>query len=70
MIEMSLGNDDIAFVLGRGGMTKRKIARVSGANLEILEREMKLTIVGSPEARERAKECQYGACTACRTCLH
>ena len=41
---MKLSDQDIAFVLGKGGSTKMKLARVSGAHLEIHEREMTLSV--------------------------
>jgi len=49
-------DDDIAFVLGRGGMTKRKIARVAKAKLDVYERDLKIDIHGPRSARKRAKE--------------
>lgn len=51
---------DAAFVLGRGGSTKRKLARVSGARLELHDSKSRgpsrLEISGDPEARARAKD--------------
>lgn len=41
-------------MLGRGGSTKRKIERVSGARLDLHERELKLEIFGNSIERERA----------------
>jgi len=52
---MNLGQDDVAFVLGRGGSTKQKIARVSGARLE-LDDTGKLEIFGKPLNRQRARD--------------
>mmetsp|Transcript_34329 Transcript_34329/g.78325 ORF Transcript_34329/g.78325 Transcript_34329/m.78325 type:complete len:401 (-) Transcript_34329:451-1653(-) len=52
---MHLGSDDVAFVLGRGGSTKQKIARVAGARLE-LDDNGRLEIYGRPEAQARAKQ--------------
>jgi rRNA processing protein Krr1/Pno1 len=49
-------DDDIAFVLGKGGVTKQKLARVSGARLEIDEKNYTLTIIGGPETRRKAQE--------------
>lgn len=53
--ELHLGPDDVGFVLGKGGSTKHKIARVADARLE-LDDSGKLTIMGSDEARKRARE--------------
>lgn len=55
-INMKLANEEIAFVLGRRGSTKSKIARVSGANMNIDESTMKLTITGTQVAVRRAHE--------------
>jgi len=52
---MHLGQDDVAFVLGRGGSTKQKIARVAGARLE-LDDTGRLEINGRPEAQARARQ--------------
>ena len=35
METIDVSDEDAAFVLGRGGTTKRKLARVSGARLEL-----------------------------------
>jgi len=51
---MEISNEDAAFVLGRGGSTKRKIERVSGARLDLQERELKLEIRGDEVELERA----------------
>mmetsp|Transcript_31530 Transcript_31530/g.61741 ORF Transcript_31530/g.61741 Transcript_31530/m.61741 type:complete len:163 (-) Transcript_31530:1191-1679(-) len=53
---LTMTDDDIAFVLGRGGMTKRKIARVAKAKLDVYERDLKIDIHGPRSARKRAKE--------------
>ena len=63
---LKITNEDAAFVLGKGGATKRKIARVSGAKLEIHDlksagasSEMEgaeIEITGTPAARQRAKD--------------
>jgi len=53
---MLISSEDAAFVLGKGGSTKNKLARVSGARLELHERDLRLDISGSSEARKRAKE--------------
>ena len=63
---VKITDDDAAFVLGKGGATKRKIARVSGAKLEIHDlksagasSEMEgaeIEITGTPAARQRAKD--------------
>jgi len=55
---MPISDEDAAFVLGRGGSTKRKIERVSSARLNLPEREeklqLKLEIRGDSVERERA----------------
>eukprot|EP00629_Pelagomonadales_sp_RCC1024_P015245 CAMPEP_0119296214 /NCGR_PEP_ID=MMETSP1329-20130426/50459_1 /TAXON_ID=114041 /ORGANISM="Genus nov. species nov., Strain RCC1024" /LENGTH=352 /DNA_ID=CAMNT_0007297147 /DNA_START=107 /DNA_END=1162 /DNA_ORIENTATION=- len=50
VIEVS--NDDAAFILGRGGSTKRKIARVSGAEIDLDEHALTITCKGT------AQQCQ------------
>lgn len=51
---------DAAFVLGRGGNTKRKLARVSGAKLELHDSKSGgtsvLEISGDDSSRQRAKD--------------
>lgn len=49
-------NDDAAFILGRGGATKQKIARVCGADLDLDERDNKITIRGTRSQRKQAKD--------------
>ena len=44
---IDIATDDAAFVLGRGGATKRKIARVSGANIELDEHALTITLNGT-----------------------
>uniref|UniRef100_A0A7S1N3R2 K Homology domain-containing protein n=1 Tax=Eutreptiella gymnastica TaxID=73025 RepID=A0A7S1N3R2_9EUGL len=53
---VQLTDADAAFILGKGGKTKEKIGRVSGATLELPQRSLKLEITGEPEARRRAKK--------------
>ena len=63
---VKITDDDAAFVLGKGGATKRKIARVSGAKLEIHDLKSagassgmegaEIEITGTPAARQRAKD--------------
>jgi hypothetical protein len=45
---MPIGKDDAAFVLGRNGSTKKKIARVCGADLDLNEHDLVLEIFGEP----------------------
>ena len=52
---MSIGKEDAAFVLGRGGSTKKKIARVCGAELDLNENDLALEIYGTESQRSRAK---------------
>jgi hypothetical protein len=47
---------DTAFILGRGGKTKQKIIRVSGAQLELHERNNVVDIYGSDEAVRKARK--------------
>ena len=64
---LKITNDDAAFVLGKNGKTKEKIARVSGAELDLFEHSLMLEIRGTDEERKRAKKCvdcpmHIGAC--------
>lgn len=51
---MTITEDDAAFIMGPTGKTKRKIMLVSGANLDLQNRNLEIT--GTPEERERAKK--------------
>jgi len=51
-----VGEDDAAFILGRGGKTKHKIARVSGAQLELHERNNTVEIFGGDDERRKARK--------------
>lgn len=53
---LKITNDDAAFVLGKNGKTKEKIARVSGAELDLFEQQLKLEIRGTEEERKKAKK--------------
>jgi len=53
---LKITNDDAAFVLGKNGKTKEKIARVSGADIDLFEQSLTLEIRGSDDARARAKK--------------
>jgi len=56
---MKISDDDAAFILGKGGKTKMKIARVADAEIELFERDLILEIRGSKMQRRRAKKyCQ------------
>lgn len=57
---MKITDDDAAFVLGKGGKTKDKIARVSEAEIELFERDLILEIRGSKIQRRRAKKYAEG----------
>lgn len=57
---MKITDDDAAFILGKGGRTKDKIARVSGAEIELFERDLVLEIRGSKLQRRRAKKYAEG----------
>eukprot|EP00906_Rhabdomonas_costata_P015092 RCo021663 len=49
---VQLNDADAAFILGKGGRTKEKIARVSGARIDLTG--LNLEIRGPKEAREKA----------------
>jgi len=51
-----LTDADAAFILGKAGKTKEKIAKVSGATVELPPRSMTLEISGSASQRRRAKK--------------
>eukprot|EP00434_Breviolum_minutum_P005674 symbB.v1.2.004998.t1/scaffold288.1/size478366/28 len=53
---MKITDDDAAFILGKGGRTKEKISKVSGAEIELFERDLILEIRGSKTTRRRAKK--------------
>lgn len=57
---MKITDDDAAFILGKGGKTKEKIARVSEAEIELFERDLILEIRGSKMQRRRAKKYAEG----------
>jgi len=57
---MKITDDDAAFVLGKGGKTKEKIARVSEAEIELFERDLILEFRGSKLQRRRAKKYAEG----------
>mmetsp|Transcript_36786 Transcript_36786/g.84716 ORF Transcript_36786/g.84716 Transcript_36786/m.84716 type:complete len:609 (-) Transcript_36786:69-1895(-) len=57
---MKITDDDAAFILGKGGKTKEKVARVSGAEIELFERDLLLEIRGSKVQRRRAKKYAEG----------
>ena len=53
---MDVDSNDAAFILGRGGQTKQKISRVSGADLDLNERDNKITIYGTRRQRKAARD--------------
>ena len=56
---MTIGSEDAAFLVGTGGSTKNKVARVSGARLDLNDASdgsHRLEITGTREAREKAKQ--------------
>lgn len=57
-ITLKLENDDIAFVLGKQGVTKQKLAKVSDVRLDIDEKAYTLTIT-SPSLDKRRKAHEY-----------
>ena len=55
---LKVSNEDAAFVLGKGGGTKRKIERVSGAQLSLDEKTLALTLLFAAAAGwESGKTC-------------
>merc|ERR1719247_2988986 len=57
---IKLTDGDAAFLLGKQGKTKTKIANVSGAELEMYERDLKVEIKGTERQRRLAKK--YAEC--------
>ncbi|KAJ1450926.1 hypothetical protein M885DRAFT_531135 [Pelagophyceae sp. CCMP2097] len=53
---LPIDKDDAAFVLGRGGATKRKIARVSGSEIDLDEHSLKITLSGTAKQTEAASD--------------
>ena len=53
---MKIDNDSAAFVLGRGGSTKRKIERVSETKMDLDERAGAIEIFGTDKQRQRARD--------------
>eukprot|EP00439_Symbiodinium_sp_Y106_P081598 s57_g20.t1 len=53
---LKITDDDAAFILGKGGKTKEKIAKVAEAEIELFERDLILEIRGSKLQRKRAKK--------------
>jgi rRNA processing protein Krr1/Pno1 len=56
---MSLETSEIAYLLGRNGSTKQRLANFSGARLEIDPREDggRIEVIGTQEERELARLC-------------
>jgi len=57
---IKITDDDAAFILGKGGKTKEKIARVAEAEIELFERDLILELRGSKLQRRRAKKYAEG----------
>lgn len=55
-LTMDVDKDDAAFILGRGGSTKRKIARVAGCDVELDENALNITTRGSRIQCDRARD--------------
>ena len=51
-----VSREDAAFILGKSGKTKQKIARVSGASLDMREKGGTVEIWGPADARARARK--------------
>jgi len=57
---IKITDDDAAFILGKGGKTKEKIAKVSEAEIELFERDLVLEFRGSKLQRKRARKYSEG----------
>lgn len=57
---MKITDDDAAFILGKGGKTKEKVARVSECEIELFERDLILELRGTKLQRRRAKKYAEG----------
>lgn len=57
---IKISDDDAAFILGKGGKTKMKVARVAEAEIELFERDLILELRGSKLQRRRAKKYAEG----------
>merc|ERR1719446_993015 len=57
---MKINDDDAAFILGKGGKTKMKVALVAEAEIELFERDLILEFRGSKIQRRRAKKYAEG----------
>jgi len=55
-ITLKLEDEDIAFILGKRGITKQKLAKVSGARLDVDEKAFTLAISGPEDRRRCAHE--------------
>ena len=53
---IDVDKDDAPFILGRGGATKRKVARVSCTEIELDEHTLTITIVGKRDDCDRAQD--------------
>ena len=53
---VDLTHEDCAFVCGRSGSTKQKLARVSGASLDLSQRDLKIYIEGTREQVDKARD--------------
>ncbi|CAK0835864.1 unnamed protein product [Prorocentrum cordatum] len=57
---IKITDDDAAFILGKGGKTKEKIARVADCEIELFERDLILEFRGSKMQRRRGKKYAEG----------
>merc|ERR1740130_2033228 len=53
---IKITDDDAAFILGKGGKTKAKVAKVAEAEIELFERDLVLEFRGSKLQRKRARK--------------
>lgn len=55
-MEMLIGAEDAAFLVGTGGKTKDKVARVAGARLDLLDADVPGNIASRFSARTKTVE--------------
>eukprot|EP00966_Prymnesium_polylepis_P257820 5955977-Prymnesium_polylepis.1 len=53
---MDIAQEDAGFILGRGGQTKMKIQRVCGADLDLDEKQNRVSIYGTRDQQRKAKD--------------
>jgi len=53
---LDVDKDDAAFILGRGGSTKKKIAKVAGCEIDLEERDSTICLRGTEKECDRAED--------------